>query len=329
MGFWDTLNELTTSGRQRQRDLADRENALRVRALERAEGEELNLLRQRDYAREAIAPAAEPYYPEFIVKDQQKKALDLADPEAAIARRQAEFYPTEKAPIAVAPNAALVDPVTRKELYRNTGEPETPDLAREFKRTFGTDVPTGYAPVVVGGKLTGDVRPLKGMKGPEEPKRDAFADEAKLRGEFSDRTKTFEVVRDSYSKIREVAEKPSPAGDISLIFGYMKMLDPNSTVRESEYATAQNAGSIPERVRALFNKAKTGEGLTPSQRRDFLNQASKIYGSQLKTYKQDEERYGGLAKTYGSDPSRVIYDRSGGLVPVAPAIPTVGTIEDG
>ena len=38
---------------------------------------------------------------------------------------------------------------------------------------------------------------------------------------------------------------PDAAGDMALIFSYMKMLDPNSTVREGEYATAQDAGSIP------------------------------------------------------------------------------------
>ena len=35
------------------------------------------------------------------------------------------------------------------------------------------------------------------------------------------------------------------AGDMALIFSYMKMLDPNSTVREGEYATAEAAAGVP------------------------------------------------------------------------------------
>jgi hypothetical protein len=75
----------------------------------------------------------------------------------------------------------------------------------------------------------------------------------------------------------------SAAGDISLIFAFMKMLDPGSTVREGEFATAQNSGSVNENVWAAYNKAVTGERLVPSRRADFKNQAKAIFAGSRDT----------------------------------------------
>jgi len=57
----------------------------------------------------------------------------------------------------------------------------------------------------------------------------------------------------------------------------MKMLDPGSVVRESEFATAANAAGVPDRIRNQFNRVRTGERLAEKQRADFLNQAGKIF----------------------------------------------------
>lgn len=75
----------------------------------------------------------------------------------------------------------------------------------------------------------------------------------------------------------------SAAGDISLIFAFMKMLDPGSTVREGEFATAQNSGSVNENIWASYNKAVTGERLVPSRRADFKGQAKAIFDGSRKT----------------------------------------------
>jgi hypothetical protein len=147
---------------------------------------------------------------------------------------------------------------------------------------------------------------------PKEPKS-TFDDEGKLRGEFDKKTQDFTIVRDAYSNISTVASDASPAGDLSLIFSYMKLLDPGSTVREGEYATAQNAASVPETIRAKFNKAIEGETLTPSQRADFVKQAGNIYASKKKSFDAELSRYQGLAKQYGLDPTKIVYDRTNGL----------------
>jgi len=100
-----------------------------------------------------------------------------------------------------------------------------------------------------------------------------------LRKEFTgnNATKDFQKIVSAFTKIQSAAANPSPASDMSLIFNYMKMLDPGSTVREGEYATAQNATNIPNRIRNAFNSAKDGTKLNHVQRADFATAAGRIY----------------------------------------------------
>ena len=90
----------------------------------------------------------------------------------------------------------------------------------------------------------------------------------KLSGEFV-------KVRDAFDRVR--ASEQTAAGDIALIFNYMKMLDPGSVVREGEFATAQNAGGVDDRIVNSYNKLLTGERLNPKQRLSFESQATKLF----------------------------------------------------
>jgi|GEM_PF-3546763 len=135
-----------------------------------------------------------------------------------------------------------------------------------------------------------------------------FTQAATLRKEHIKASKRFVDVRDSYGRIIESGAEPSPAGDLSLIFNYMKMLDPESVVRESEFATAENTGSVPQRIWARYNKVLQGERLAPTQRIDFMARAKKLYGRQLKTQRQQDRRTMGLSRRFGIVPNLVVQD---------------------
>lgn len=133
-----------------------------------------------------------------------------------------------------------------------------------------------------------------------------FKNEQALRKEFTAASKDFIAIRDAYNTI--LANKGgSAAGDVGLIFALMKMFDPASTVREGEFATAANTGSIPTRIWAAYNKAVAGERLTPGQREDFVNTAKRTYTTQAKSQKQTEQRYRRLAIDAGMNPENVIF----------------------
>lgn len=117
--------------------------------------------------------------------------------------------------------------------------------------------------------------------------------------------KQFKEVSVAFQKVRGAAESANAAGDMSLIFGYMKLLDPGSSVREGEYANAQNAGGIPELVSNLYNKAKDGQFLTPQQRANFIAEAEKLYQVHANQVAPIFEQYRGYAERAGADPNDV------------------------
>lgn len=134
---------------------------------------------------------------------------------------------------------------------------------------------------------------------------DTFRQETTLRKEFegSPEAKQFKTVEDSYKVISSI--EPSPAGDLSLIFSYMKMLDPGSTVREGEFANAQNAGSVPDRIYNMYNKIISGERLNDAQRTDFKNQAKQLYITRQKAYGEAANKYRTMGSQYKLNPEMI------------------------
>lgn len=152
--------------------------------------------------------------------------------------------------------------------------------------------------------------------GPYATMKDRVGVEGDLRKEFANLAKPYFETRDAWSRIEQSAKVPSPASDIALIFNFMKMLDPGSVVREGEFATAQNAAGVPERVQALYNRALSGERLTGSIRNDFVTQARGLYQRAEGQYKAIQRQYGDISKRAGVDPSNTIVDFG---TPAAPA----------
>jgi hypothetical protein len=132
--------------------------------------------------------------------------------------------------------------------------------------------------------------------------------ESTLLTKYLTQAKDYISVRDAFSRIQTSAKKPSAAGDLSLIFNYMKMLDPNSTVREGEFANAQNAGSAWNAVGASYNKIMSGERLTEAQRKDFLEQSKGLYDSQKKLHQQTQKTFRDMATRDKLNPDNVAPD---------------------
>lgn len=102
---------------------------------------------------------------------------------------------------------------------------------------------------------------------------------------------------------KQESDQPGP-GDIALIISYMKALDPGSVVREGEFATAENAGGIPETVRNYYNKVVSGGRLSPELKREFASTATSIYNARRGAYNSYAEVMRGLVQDAGGDPDR-------------------------
>lgn len=132
--------------------------------------------------------------------------------------------------------------------------------------------------------------------------------EQDLRKEYSARPefKRYDEARAAYERVRSAATRADGAGDVGLIFSYMKLLDPGSVVREGEFATAQETAGVPGQVVNLYNRLINGERLTPEQRASFVELAGDLYENESARLDEFNGQYQRAAKAAGVKPRRVI-----------------------
>ena len=142
------------------------------------------------------------------------------------------------------------------------------------------------------------------LKGP----KDTFKDVQALRKEFTglSRIKNFSDVTEAYTRIIKSAKDPSAAGDLALIFNYMKVLDPASVVRESEFAADAKAGGLGPRIQAAVEQIEKGTRLAPEQRADFVNRATQLYQGAEEQARPIYQTYEEIAIARGFDPKKAL-----------------------
>ena len=152
-----------------------------------------------------------------------------------------------------------------------------------------------------------------------EKEADIFKREQGLRKEFSNLSKDFIAVRDAHTRVLRSAKDPSAAGDLALIFNYMKVLDPGSVVRESEFATAEGAqaaigdleeqGSVvPNFVKRRVAKLVEGTRLLPEQRQDFVDRSQALFEGQLRNQSELADAFNEISVRSKVNPENVVID---------------------
>lgn len=150
----------------------------------------------------------------------------------------------------------------------------------------------------------------------QEEAPDLFARSSELRSEFDGHPvikASLDVVQ-SFKRFDSIAQRePTAAGDIALVFSFMKMNDPDSTVREGEFATAANAGGVPERARATYNNMLNGQLLDDTVRQDFIGTAMGLVKGQADAVGPVLSRYSDLAERAGVNVDNVVFDPLTGI----------------
>jgi len=305
-GDAQTGNALAGVQQQQQAD-AERKRALMAQALPQSGALAVRVLTITDPAqrREAFLQAVNSNAPMFEALGTKHddaiaklNASSDADLDATL-RKMATFAPQEK-PIDVAAGGTLA--VRDGAGGYRSAFTAPPKDSEEFGKINPSDYTRDSVLKFEQTKRHSDLVPIAT---PENDKT-RFTNAAELRKEFNSQSATFRGVADSYQRIVDSAKDPSAVGDLSLIFNFMKVLDPGSTVHEGEFATAAQAGSVPSRIIAAYNKVLSGERLAPEQRADFLGRATSLYKGQEQRFKTNVvDRYTGLAKRYGFDPTEI------------------------
>ena len=201
---------------------------------------------------------------------------------------------------------------TQKEYMQAVGSGQFNGSLLEWKLQTGgkdkTEAIKEYEYGIKNPKFIINKRQKEQNKRNEALKKQSFSDSKDLRKEFLGQSSEYQKVRDAYTRVIKSTQDPSPAGDLSLIFNYMKMLDPGSVVRESEFATAASAGSYGERIKAAVNKITDGERLSPKMREDFLKKSKSLLSGMDEQHRKREKTYTDLAKRNNLPVDDVVVD---------------------
>jgi hypothetical protein len=100
--------------------------------------------------------------------------------------------------------------------------------------------------------------------------KEIFGAESDLRKEWKKFENPYDEIEIKHQKLVSALERQTGVGDMSAIFVYMKMLDPGSVVRESEFAQAQQTAGAFETIRVRMAQIAEGDKLSEDQRKEFL-----------------------------------------------------------
>jgi hypothetical protein len=107
--------------------------------------------------------------------------------------------------------------------------------------------------------------------------KELYSAESELRKEWRKLKDPFNDISAGHKKLIASLEAQTGVGDMSAIFAYMKMLDENSVVRESEFQSAQSTSGLYQSLLTKYNQLKAGNMLSPTQRAEFMNLANQFY----------------------------------------------------
>lgn len=148
--------------------------------------------------------------------------------------------------------------------------------------------------------------------------------ELKLQDDYRTESKGFAETATAMKKIlgsiREADKNPGQA--LAAGTAFMKLLDPNSVVRETELGMALNASGWFDRATNVANQLQNGKVMTPTQKKNLEAAANSLFNEAKAAQLEVDAAYEQRAKAYGADPSRVIVDRGQkNINKVAPNVP--------
>lgn len=143
------------------------------------------------------------------------------------------------------------------------------------------------------------------------PMRETFKDEQALREEYTKASGSFVKLSEGYSKVKGAlaadATKSAPA-TLTAATQFMKLLDPESVVRESELGMALASTGMWDRFTNMYQTVMSGKVLTPKQAAEFGRIADVVYNAANSAQQGRVQHFRGLAQSYNFNPDRVVPD---------------------
>jgi hypothetical protein len=144
-----------------------------------------------------------------------------------------------------------------------------------------------------------------GLEDPKKTQEGAKA-AATLRQKLGDETttKSYQELKKQWDNMQSAGD--GGAGDISVMYSYIKMLDPTTAVREGELSLAAKAAGLPDKFIKAAKQLDKGAGLGPDIRKQMIAEGASIYNNVAKEQQRVNAFYEGLAKDSGVEPEKVL-----------------------
>lgn len=134
--------------------------------------------------------------------------------------------------------------------------------------------------------------------------------EMKLADDYRTQSKGWQETATAIGKVNKALETATtnPGSALAAGTAFMKILDPNSVVRESELGMALNASGWFDRARNVAQTLQSGRVMTPTQAKNLQAAANALFEEAAATQRRIDAAFVKRTKDYGGDPSRVIID---------------------
>jgi len=124
------------------------------------------------------------------------------------------------------------------------------------------------------------------------------------------KAKATDMVLSQVDQVAHRSKNPTPQDDQALIMMFNKALDPQSVVRESEFAMTASGTSAINRLENLVKQYKTGEKLSPQMRADLVNTMKAIQNGNNIYLNKHMSMYRNAIVSQGLDSSAIFGDES-------------------
>jgi ribosomal protein L17 len=178
----------------------------------------------------------------------------------------------------------------------------------QMKRFYGSDSPeaTRMRDAVEFQKVARGIWQRAEEQKMAQARKGDFKDVQSLRKEFTDISKPFREAVDGYTRIKVGNATDDLAGDLALIYGYAKMLDPTGAVREGDYNSIANNPGIPGWISDLARGLTSNRRVGPANRAAIFRAASNLYGNYEQTHRQHASEWRRLARDRNFDEDEVV-----------------------
>ena len=165
--------------------------------------------------------------------------------------------------------------------------------------------------LILNGISTGKIPHLKPWMRDFLYNKEQQKEQFKLRQDYDKEVKETKAapIVSAYRKLHSlVHNNPTPGGpgDIAIVFSFMKMLDPNSVVREGEFKTAETATPRAVQFARAWNKFFNGGRFVEADRKRFVDTTRMLVQPAMEDLKFVKDRYVKISQRYGYPPSLIV-----------------------